>query len=284
MVEGELDLEKLATGDYILEGLQCDDNDRPYPGSSHFSIGDTITLHNNKGRTASSPGEYTTRSFTLLAKVKIKTFTSSDGSSWDYNYYLPAGVYKGLVADPGLMSYAFNVAEGQSEAMEAFLKNYTETVEPTMHYSSKGTRAAEFQGMQNTVLLIGGALSLIIGLIGILNFVNSVLTSIVTRRREFATLQAVGMTGRQLRRMLTLEGLYYALFAGAASLALGALVSVTVVKSIVGGLWFFNYRFLLWPVLAALPFLLALAVLVPRLALRFSSKESVVQRLREEAA
>lgn len=92
------------------------------------------------------------------------------------------------------------------------------------------------------------------------------------------------MTGRQLRRMLTLEGLYYALFAGAASLALGALVSVTVVKSIVGGLWFFNYRFLLWPVLAALPFLLALAVLVPRLALRFSSKESVVQRLREEAA
>ena len=284
VVEGELDLEKLATGDYILEGLQCDDNDRPYPGSSHFSIGDTITLHNNKGRTASSPGEYTTRSFTLLAKVKIKTFTSSDGSSWDYNYYLPAGVYKGLVADPGLMSYAFNVAEGQSEAMEAFLKNYTETVEPTMHYSSKGTHAAEFQGMQNTVLLIGGALSLIIGLIGILNFVNSVLTSIVTRRREFVTLQAVGMTGRQLRRMLTLEGLYYALFAGAASLALGALVSVTVVKSIVGGLWFFNYRFLLWPVLAALPFLLALAVLVPRLALRFSSKESVVQRLREEAA
>ena len=86
-----------------------------------------------------------------------------------------------------------------------------------MHYSSKGTRAAEFENMQNTVLLIGGALSLIIGLIGILNFVNSVLTSIVTRRREFATLQAVGMTGRQLRRMLTLEGLYYALFAGAAS-------------------------------------------------------------------
>ncbi|WP_418666839.1 FtsX-like permease family protein [Allofournierella sp.] len=284
VIEGELDLAKLATGDYILEGIQCDDQDQPYPESSHFKIGDTVTLHNNKGRTDQTPGEYTTRSFTLLAKVRIKTFTGSDGSSWDYNYYLPAAVYKGMVADPGLMSYAFNVTDGGDEAMEAFLKNYTETVEPTMHYSSKGTRVAEFENMQNTVLLIGGALSLIVGLVGVLNFINSVLTSIVTRRREFATLQAVGMTGPQLRRMLTLEGLYYALFAGAASLALSALASVIVVKGVVSGMWFFNYRFLLWPVLAAMPFLLILAVLVPRLALRFSAGESVVERLREEAA
>lgn len=283
VIEGELDLEKLATGDYILEGMQCDDQDRPYPESSHFEIGDTVTLHNNKGHTDQDPGEYTTRSFTLMAKVRIKTFTGSDGKSWDYSYYLPAAVYKEMVADPGLMSYAFNVADGESEAMEAFLKNYTENAEPTMHYSSKGTRVAEFESMQNTVLLIGGALALIIGLIGVLNFVNSVLTSIVTRRREFATLQAVGMTGRQLRQMLMLEGLYYALFAGAASLALSVLTSLAVVKSLVASLWFFNYRFLLWPVLAALPVLLVLAALVPLAALHFSGRESVVERLRDAA-
>lgn len=45
-------------------------------------------------------------------------------------------------------------------------------------------------------------MALIIGSVGILNFVNTILTSIFTRRRELATLQSVGMTGRQMMKML----------------------------------------------------------------------------------
>ena len=68
--------------------------------------------------------------------------------------------------------------------MENFLKNYAERVEPLMNYTSKLTSLNEFEGMRNTVVMIGGALSFIIGLVGILNFTNAVLTSILTRRRE----------------------------------------------------------------------------------------------------
>ena len=60
-------------------------------------------------------------------------------------------------------------------------------------------------------LLLGGALSFIVGLVGILNFFNAILTGILTRKREFAVLQSIGMTGRQLKRMLVCEGLFYAL-------------------------------------------------------------------------
>ena len=67
-------------------------------------------------------------------------------------------------------------------------------------------------------LLLGGALSFIVGLVGVLNFFNAILTGIIARQRELAVLQAVGMTGRQLRAMLIWEGLLYAL--GAAGLAL----------------------------------------------------------------
>lgn len=49
---------------------------------------------------------------------------------------------------------------------------------------------------------VGGALSLVIGMIGVLNFINFMLTSILTRRREFAMLQSMGMTRRQLSQML----------------------------------------------------------------------------------
>ena len=37
------------------------------------------------------------------------------------------------------------------------------------------------------------------------------MTSILSRRREFAVLQAVGMTNRQLKTMLIYEGLFYAM-------------------------------------------------------------------------
>ena len=49
-----------------------------------------------------------------------------------------------------------------------------------------------------TSITIGGALSIIIGIIGIAKFVNFVLTSIITRKKEFAMLQSIDMTGKQL--------------------------------------------------------------------------------------
>ena len=36
------------------------------------------------------------------------------------------------------------------------------------------------------------------------------MTSIITRQKEFAMLQSIGMTGKQLKQMLSYEGLYYA--------------------------------------------------------------------------
>ena len=54
----------------------------------------------------------------------------------------------------------------------------------------------------DAVTTLWKALSVIIGLIGIVNFINSVLTSIITRQKEFAMLQSIGMTGKQQKQML----------------------------------------------------------------------------------
>ena len=74
----------------------------------------------------------------------------------------------------------------------------------------EATYAGEFESMRSMFLLLGGALSFIVGLVGVLNFFNAILTGIIARQRELAVLQAVGMTGRQLRAMLIWEGLLYA--------------------------------------------------------------------------
>lgn len=51
-------------------------------------------------------------------------------------------------------------------------------------------------------LLLGSAMSFIVGLVGVLNSFNGILANITARRRELAVLQSFGMTERQLRTML----------------------------------------------------------------------------------
>lgn len=94
--------------------------------------------------------------------------------------------------------------------MEEFLKNYIDGVKPNMDFASKETYVNSFDSLTSFIITIGGTLSMIIGITGIANFINSVLTSILTRKKEFAMLQSIGMTGKQLKRMLSFERLYYA--------------------------------------------------------------------------
>ncbi len=282
IIDGELDYAKLATGKYILEGVQLDDNNVPKMDSSHFKVGETVTLHNYKGTSeAFADRDYTTQEFIVLGHVAIKYYANSDRTGWDYNFYLPGEIYKTLVAQPAVMSYAFNVSGDQETEMESFLQSYTDTVEPIMNYTSKFTSLNEFSGMQRTVMMIGGALSFIIGLIGILNFVNAILTSILTRRKEFAMLQSIGMTRKQLRGMLMFEGLYYTLGTFMLSLVFGIIFSLLVVKSFCSLIWFASYHFILWPLWVVLPFLLALGIIIPLAAYAMTDKQSIVERLRE---
>ena len=180
------------------------------------------------------------------------------------------------------MSFLFDVEDGKEADVNEFIEDYTNTTEPMMHYESRDRYEAEFAGMTGMFQLIGGVLTAVIGLIGILNFINSTLTSIVTRRREFAMMEAIGMTKRQLIRMLILEGTYYALLTIAASAVFGSLLSVTLVRMIADGMWFMEYHFIIWPMLSVFPLLLILGILVPYMAYLPQKKESVVSIISRE--
>lgn len=285
VLEGEIDYEKLRTGRYILEGVLLDDHHNPKWDTSYYKIGDTVTLCNYRGDgETSAENEYAEYQYEVMAKVGVSYYTNSCRVNNSHNYYLPADVYKTMVDNPGTMMYVYDVEDGSEASMEAFLQNYTENVDPVMTYSSKGTYTKEFESTRNTVLIVGGVLSLIIGLIGVLNFINSMLTSIFTRRREFAMLQSVGMTTKQLQKMLITEGLLYTASSGLLSVALGVLASAMLANTIAGSLWFFSYQFTLLPVIVTIPLLLIVGILLPILVLKSVEKQSIVDRLREAEA
>ena len=99
---------------------------------------------------------------------------------------------------------------------------------------------------------------------------------------EFVEENALSVTVKRLRSKLALEGLFYTLGA-----ALLALILVVVTAPFVGPglsrfIWFFTYKFTIWPIAVVLPLFAALGVLIPVLSCRASQRYSVVERLRQE--
>lgn len=277
--EGETDLsvikEKLATGKYLLGAVATDDNDQVIEDEIYYHAGDHVTLVMKDGEK---------REFEILSLIKENYYGLTNRMGSQFAFYTTADVFLSMESPEYLMSYEFDVEDGREAQFEEFLENYTTTQEPLMHYESKQKWLDEFNGLTGLFTLVGGVLTMVVGVIGILNFVNATLTGIVTRKREFAIMEAIGMTKRQLTRMLMLEGLYYAGFTILCSLAGGCLLSVTLVRILADGMWFMEYQFILWPMLIVFPILLLLGVLVPYLAYLPQRRESVVSVISRESA
>lgn len=276
IVDGEKDknilIEKLKRGRYIIEGLSTDDKGNVNLNDSKFSVGDKVTI-NVDGKSYE---------FEILSKAKKKYFTNSN-RMWqtDFTFYLPVKEYMKLVTRPVLMTYAFNASDNNEFEMEQFIKKYTDKIEPMMDYESKETFIKEFNNLRYTFLIVGGSLSIIIGFIGILNFTNSILTGIVTRRREFAMMQSIGMTDKQLKKLLLCEGIYYSLATIVFSFVFGILFSILIIRGIAGNLWFFSYRLIIEPMIWTYPALLFISILIPYIAFKGVNRQSIVVRLNE---
>ena len=123
-------------------------------------------------------------------------------------------------------------------------------------------------------------LSGILALIGILNFVNAVVTGIIARKHDFAMMSAVGMTGKQMKAMLMWEGVHYAFLTAICSVLLGTLLSVFIINSIASELFFFTYHFTLVPIFICIAVLVLLSGVIPTTSYNTICNGSVVDRLR----
>ena len=268
--------EKLATGDYIIYSTEVDDKGEVLEDKVLHQPGDKIILNY-----MDKNGEYKEKEVTVLSVIKDDYWNLTNRLNTEFTYYVSADFFKEIISEKFLMSYSFNVKEGKDRDVVAWLDSYTGSREPLMNYSSKLQYVEQFSSITGMFLMVGGSLAFVIGFIGILNFVNSILTGIISRQREFAMMQAIGMTRRQLTRLVIVEGLYYALLTIAFSLAAGCFISLTIVKALSQGMWFMRYEFLITPMLIVFPVLILLGVLVPYLAFRFGNSGSVVEELQK---
>ena len=272
LIDGEMDQEKLATGKYVLEGIHLDDYRRPEMDKKHFEVGERVTI--------SQYQQVSNKEVIILGHVGFSGNQISRRFS-DYTFFMSTQGYKQVVDSPTCMNYSFNVADDAEQKIEDYLKHYTEVVEPQMNYSSRLTIARSCENMKRMVLLAGGALAVIVAVISLINLLNAILTSIITRRNELAMLESIGMTKRQIKWMLALEGCDYVMLTALVVLIVGGSFTKFILTGIIDSIWFMTYQEVIWPevVLIMIFFLFGISLSYFAYSL-IAKKESIVDRMR----
>ena len=285
IIEGETDLsvlkDKLWNGNNVI--LMGEYNDHGNFGGAEaaayrgLSVGDTIQFYEN-----GTP----TEEFTIIAKAAATDgdVTVTGGGSniaqiiEGPRIFMAENKFKEIYETPTLYGFLFDVEEQYQQEMETYLAQDTDVA-----YTSILTMKATVSGVKNVVLLIGGMIGAVFALVGLINFINLVMTNIITRRHEFATMQSIGMTNRQLRKMMISESFSYVLLAGIVGTLAAAVLGITLVRSFVEispSSIMMTFQMTLLPALIMLILFLALAFIVPVVALRLFNNRSVVERLR----
>ena len=277
VLAGTFDPEAFATGDYVLAVTSAAisrEEAESLDALPASPVGDTVELDG--------------KSYQVMAVVLPGTsivdgaMEAGEDAGLDLQYVIPSGTFRELYPDNTLRKLYANVEDGQVDAMQEMLDTYTASVDRTLPVTSRQSMAQQYQEETRSSAVMGNAISMIIALVGVLNFANSMITAIVSRRREFAMIQSVGMTKRQLCRMLVYEGLYYAGLTLLVSWAVSALAVGIGVRAVTAADDFATFRFTLLPLGVCTPLILALAVVIPYLCFRNLEKHSVVERLRME--
>ena len=267
VLNGTFDSEKFASGDYALAiGPAVHDFESDPPA---WTVGETVSIEG--------------REFTVMAVLEPLTpmCEGKRANAFEVPLIISADAYTQIWPDSNLQKFFFNVADEGLDEAASMLSEYQERTAPGMNLVFRESLIAQYEAETRATAVMGYAISIIIALVGVLNFVNSMVTAIISRKREFAMIQSIGMTKRQLRGMLTYEGFYYAGLTLAASYFLGSITVGVIVRAITSA-GYSTFRFTLLPLAICTPILIGLAVLIPYLCFKNLEKQSIVERLRVE--
>ena len=236
------------------------------------------------------------RQLTLTAQATGRSVPLTIGGIWDTpiisqvasartgyleGIYISEALMNQLDAHAAVERICLTVQAENEPAVKTVLETL-ETENPNaFSVSSKSDARAEQTNLIQTMQVLGGGLSLLLLLIGLLNFINVMFTCVLTRRREFAVMESIGLTRRQLFSLLAWEGLFYVIVTCALSLAVSAAVYTILAETITKLIPYAAFSFPSLPAVCIVVLLLAICLLTAAVMYRYSSHDSVTQRLRD---
>lgn len=206
--DGELDPEKFASGDYLIYqsvNTLFAGEDFEYSG---MNAGEEITL------SFAVPGtdSYVEKTFTVMAVVGTKPDCyAGEMASGTVQLVISDDAFReiyGEQADQMVSSILINTSGQDEAAYQAELEDMVkESLNTQIRVTSKYETRLSEESQKTQKVCIGIFVGIIVGLIGMANIVNTLVTGVLSRKIEYAALQSVGMTKRQMAGDIFVQGM-----------------------------------------------------------------------------
>ena len=258
LVEGEINKEALESG----EGLVY--THPSYAKEIGIKVGSTqvITIYDGK--------DSYKKEFTVLALVDI------GGAS----IRIPESVMDSLIKTDTTIRVGLEIKKDMLKSVEEEIKNITDNDE----YLSYGTLEDSIETYKKSMAItsvIIYSLVIIIGVIGLMNLINTMITSIITRKRELGILQAIGLSDKQLVKMLQIEGLFYTVGTLLITLTLGNILGyIAVIIFRNTGASYAIYDYPLTQTIIMIVAITLVQILITYMVTNNFKKDSLVDRIR----
>lgn len=151
--------------------------------------------------------------------------------------------------------------------------------ETDFSWSSKIKTAENVKAAQGNMMEVGIGIVLILGIIGVMNYINTSVGNMQSRQKEISIMESVGMTERQVKKMLMWEGVFYTV--GVLLLTLTAGVGITYAIYQTMNYMGAEFWFPVLPFVGATAVLFVICIAVPVMAYRKMEKNrSLIERIR----
>lgn len=230
-------------------------------------------------------GEYenpeNTRSFKIVALTDINDYTALLG-------YPPTMIVidkavSSFAKEPIIFKVGIQYEKEFDERAEAAVENILRKSPNASDFSweSKIGQAEIVEKAQGHMAEIGFGIVAILAVIGIMNYINTSVGNIQSRRKEISIMESVGMSEHQVRKMLVWEGIFYTGGVMLLTLTVGLGITYAIYQSVnyMGAAFWFP----MVPFFIACILLLTICIAVPLLAYKQMEKSgSLVERIRVE--
>ncbi len=255
--DGNVDLEKLKSGEEMILNFSM------YADMYDIKVGDTLSFKLYDGDDI------------IEKDFKIQAITDGPGVFVIHN-----DIMDKLVKTNTRHSVGLTVEKNDYNEIKSYVESLVKSNE-NLDGSYIDVEIASSELVIKVTKVMGYSLVVLIGVIGFINLINSMITSIITRKKELGILQAIGLTNKQLVQMLNKEAMFYTSFMLISSLTIGNVIGYIAVQAMrKTGM---SYAIYVLPIKQMI--IMVVCVVVAQLLLTFLisknfNKESLIDRVR----
>lgn len=284
VLEGSIDAERFAEGDYMVYLRDDTVEGTRQGGQMEYAVhaGDevTVTFYDDVA------DRYVEQRLTVMAVV-MNVDPYGSGNANHSNIWVSQDTFRSIYSDYENLvgAIAFNGAQyaedgralSEQEKQEIVARVMEENGNLQLMLDSVYLDRVYFTEEKRIITVFGAFLTAVVGLIGIANIINTVTTDVMARKVEYAAMQSIGMTGRQMERDIFRKYAVYIFTALLLAVVVGTGISYMVGSGVV-----FNFApaALVTAILIFLVFSVLLCVVMARVLTKVMNKRSIVERLR----